>query len=74
LSVFALTGLDYSTRNTSGELDLYDPATGDGMSAGYLEARTAMLRRYIGHEELDNVKQYFIRVQHVDGSQSVLAA
>lgn len=41
---FAVVGADYSTLNTSGDYDLYDPATGLGaLSDKYLEDRSGYL-------------------------------
>jgi hypothetical protein len=44
LNPFALLGFDYSTYNTGGRLDLYNPATGTGeLTDEYLTDRSAML-------------------------------
>ena len=40
---FALIGVDYSAFNKNGELDLYDEASGTGMSAQYLKDRSEFL-------------------------------
>lgn len=45
---FAVTGFDYSTINTAGEIDLYDPATQQGqLTANYLKERAAFVERKI---------------------------
>ncbi|MEZ5617339.1 MAG: hypothetical protein R3E40_03555 [Rhodocyclaceae bacterium] len=44
LNPFAILGLDYSRFNANGELDLFDPATGQGqLTSEYLTDRAAML-------------------------------
>jgi len=46
LNPFALIGADYSTFNTDGALDLYDPATGTGtLTTNYLADRADFLER-----------------------------
>ncbi len=59
LNPFALTGADYSTHNSNGELDRYDPATGTGQLTDlYLKDRAAMLSwkmRYdVGAKDADD--------------------
>jgi Ca2+-binding RTX toxin-like protein len=45
LNPFAVTGMDYSSFNTHGELDLYDPATQQGqLTQGYVTDRADMLQ------------------------------
>jgi hypothetical protein len=44
LSIFVLTGIDLSTRNTDGHLNLYNPTNGQGgMTDSYLQDRADML-------------------------------
>ncbi len=46
LNPFAVLGFGYDPHNAGGQLDLYDPDTGNGVSASWIEARAAFLRAY----------------------------
>ena len=51
-----IAGLDYSSHNTNGELDLYDPATGQGqMTESYIEDRSAFLNYWIENVVTDEM-------------------
>jgi RTX calcium-binding nonapeptide repeat (4 copies) len=48
LNAVVLVGLDYSSRNADGHLDLYDPATGEGnITSQWITDRTNFLSAYI---------------------------
>jgi Ca2+-binding RTX toxin-like protein len=49
LNPFAVLGIDYASHNPNGELDLHDPATGQGaLTPGWLADRAKLLVRLIG--------------------------
>lgn len=43
MNPFAVVGVDYSQHNQNHQIDLYDPATGQGLTDHWLEDRAAML-------------------------------
>jgi len=62
LNPFVVGGVDYATlHNANGELDLYDSATGHGLTDQYLVARAEALRTYVAlfNDGVDNVGRDF---------------
>ncbi len=64
LRYVAVEGIDYSARNTNGELDLYNPVTGQGMTGQYLQDRSAMLGWHL-QKELSN-KTFLVSTMYPD--------
>jgi len=65
LRYVAIPGLDYSTYNQNGELDLYDPATGQGLTNMYLADRAEMLTNLV-HSYINDTTSTGTDVQYVD--------
>ena len=55
LTSFAVLGPDslYGLHNASGELNLYDPATGNGLTSEWLSARATFLTTYTAYKNVD---------------------
>jgi len=71
LRYVVLPGLDYSGSNQNGELDLYDPATGQGqMSTSYIQDRSLMVNRLTYLRELPENSVYQSVYQDPQGTQS----
>ncbi len=50
----SITGLDYSSYNTNGELDLYNPVTGKGLTDAWIRTRSSLLGFRVLDQESDN--------------------
>ncbi|MEQ1622939.1 MAG: calcium-binding protein [Methylococcales bacterium] len=56
LTPFAITNLDYSAHDVGGELDLYDPSTGQGqITEQWLSDRAHLLTQIIHRNSVDSV-------------------
>jgi len=53
LNPFAVLGADYAPHNTDGSLDLYDAATGRGLTGPWLEARARFLQAVMDYNSAD---------------------
>jgi Ca2+-binding RTX toxin-like protein len=65
LNPFVVLGADYSSFNQNGELDLYDPATGNGLTNMYLADRAEMLANLI-YGNINDTTSTGTDVQYVD--------
>ncbi|MGB3211135.1 MAG: calcium-binding protein, partial [Desulforhopalus sp.] len=73
LNPFAVVGADYTKFNQNGELDIYDPATGEGqLSDMYLADRADMLANLIVMNINDGYNESIVRFEDVESGISVL--
>jgi Ca2+-binding RTX toxin-like protein len=71
LNPFAVLGADYSRFNQNGELDLYNPITGEGQLSGmYLADRAEMLHNLI-HANIHDTTVTFTDAQYIDLPKNV---
>jgi len=75
LNPFAVVGADYTNFNQNGELDLYDPATGQGqLSNMYLTYRAEMLSFLIEKNILDGYNESTIHFVDMGSGEEVVHA